>query len=55
MKRLVRENVDWINGREYLAVEVHLGPEDDAAEGCEIWLERVVVVVVELGGLGKES
>lgn len=55
MESVVREDVDGVEGREDVAVEVRLRAEDEAVEGCDIGLERVVVVIVELGGLGKES
>lgn len=53
MERIVGENVDGVEIREDAAVEVHLGAEDDAVEGREIGLEKVVVII-ELGGLGKD-
>ena len=37
-----------------MAIEVRLEAEEDAVEGRDIGLERVVVVVVELSRLGKD-
>ena len=54
MKRIVGEDVDRIKRRENLAVEVHLGAEEDPAEGRQVGLVLEVVVIVELGGLGED-
>lgn len=54
MKRIIGEDVDGIEGGIDPAIEEQLGAEKDAVEGDEIGLERVIVVIVESGGLGKE-
>lgn len=54
MEGVVGKLVDGVDGGKYVAVEVRGCEEDGTVDWGEVGLVGVVVLVVELGGLGKK-